>query len=259
MKNFFFEYFLRKVRQQKCPISRRHLLAYVEEIGYFCARAVAKKFNVSSDWQEYFQELRVKAGDAGEFWRRYELDRSHPLSYAYSTLDRFLTEKIFADRQDRATSIYGWLTRISENQLRKLLENLSEPKRSQYVLVWSKFKAMRPHLPRIRRVIQSPTPAQFAEIAQQCSSSGYDLTPKQVEEILTTCVTELNKTRPQKEVSIDARSGKEDDLGNSQIDDALLFESDIAEILGNTPEQSRIISVLLGGSIAYLADVPSRN
>jgi len=251
-EEFFFEYFLRKVQEQKCLRSRRHLFAYLEEICYLCARAVANKFNVFPAWREYFQDSRVEAGDIGKFWRRYELDRSHPLSYASTKLDRFLTEKIFADRQDQATSGYGWLGRITERRLRKVLENLSETKRSQYLLVWSKFKTMRPHLLRIRRVIQSPTPEQFAEIAQHCSSSGYDLNPSQVEEILKTCIAALDRTRPQTEISIDARSGKEDDLENQQIDDALLFESDISEISGNTPEQSRIISVLLGGSIAYL-------
>jgi hypothetical protein len=253
----WFRYFLQCVRDKNCSLAKRHLQAYLEELYAYCAYSAVTKFGKMSDsFDDCLQKVRLMGGDVLRFWQNYQFELGNPIAYARQKLDRSLIESIFTAHQDKPTSGYGWLVRVSAKFMREALADFSEVQRSQYLTVWWYLKEMRSYLPKVKSVIQEPTPEQLAKIAQLYqSSTGISLSPEQIKKILSICIAALQRKRPQREISLDALQGKEDDIEQQTAEDildTLLADVDIFPSSEEFLENSRIISVVLGDSVTSL-------
>ncbi len=258
-EEFWFNHFLKQARERACSLAPQHLQAYLEEVCYNCARNVRTKFketfkNFNDYLNEYLQDVRLSICDVDKFWRKYDREIASPQTYAQRKLEGILTSKVFADQQDKPTSRYGSLVRVSKKYLKEAL-GLKESL-EQYLIVHSHLKEMKAKLPRDRNnlTIKELTAEQFTEIAQLCQSkNNLTLSSQQVKEILETCIKALEAKRPRQPISLDL-------LMNSQIEDQ---ESEMPEfreedlIYPKIPRtqpliKSRIISALLGETIESL-------
>lgn len=257
---FWFDYFLNQTRNRACSLAPQHLQAYLEEVCYNCARNVRTKFKEAfkqfNDYlNEYLQDVRLRICDVDKFWRKYDPDRASPHKYAQVKLERILISKVFEDQQDKPTSAYGSLVRVSKKYLKEALIGREESL-SQYLIVHTHLKEMKAKLPRTMVAIKEPTTEQFAEIAQLCQSeNNLHFSPQQVKAILETCIKALEDKRPKLPISLDQ-------LLNSQIEDPEKGTIDEAEdfatprISTSQPlKNSRILTALLGESIASLDDL----
>lgn len=253
----WFRYFLQRVRDRNCPLAQRHLQAYLEETYCSCAYSAATKFSrMFGSFHDYFQEARLIGGDILRFWQSYQIEQGNPIAYARRKLDRSLIESIFAAHQDKPTSDYGWLVRVSTKFMAEALADFPEAQRSQYLIVWYYLKEMRSYLPKVKSVIQEPTPEQLVEITQLSqNSTGTNLSPEQVKKILGICIAALQRKRPRREISLDALQGKEDDIEEQTTADILedlLVGADILQSSEDFLENSRLISIILGDSVTSL-------
>lgn len=262
----WFEYFLTQARQRACALAPQHLLAYLEEVCYNCARNVRTKFKETfkqfNDYlNEYLQEVRLSICDVDKFWRKYNPHLASPQTYAQRKLEGILTSKVFADQQDKPTSRYGSLVRVSKKYLKEALG--LEESFGKYLIVHSYLKEMKAKLPRTKNnlTIKEPTAEQFAEIAQLCQSENdLSLSPQQVKEILETCINALEDKRPKQPISLDRlmhnQQLEDQEIGMPELRDEHLVASNISQIPDLQPLQnSRIFSALLGETIESLDDV----
>jgi len=253
----WFKCFLQRVRDRNCPLAQRHLQAYLEEAYYYCAYGAATKFRrMFGSFHDYFQETRLIGGTVLRFWQSYQIEQGNPIAYARRKIDGELMARIFDAHQDKPTSGYGWLVRVSTKFMGEALADFPEAQRSQYLTVWSYLKEIKFYLPKVKSVIQEPTPEQLAEIAQLYqNSTGINLSPEQVKKILGICIAALQRKRPRREISLDALQGKEDGIEHQTAEDileALLVDAEIFQSSEDFLENSRIISVLLGDSVTSL-------
>ncbi len=262
----WFEYFLTQVRQRACALAPQHLLAYLEEVCYNCARNVRTKFKETfkqfNDYlNEYLQEVRLSICDVDKFWRKYNPDIASPQTYAQRKLEGILTSKVFADQQDKPTSQYGSLVRVSKKYLKEALG--LEESLGQYLVVHSHLKEMKAKLPRTKNnlTIKEPTAEQFAEITQLCQSeNNLSLSSQQVQEILETCIKALEDKRPKQPISLDrlmhSQQLEDQESGMPELRDEHLASPNISKIPSPQPLQnSRILSALLGETIESLDEV----
>ena len=262
----WFEYFLTQARQQACSLAPQHLQAYLEEVCYNCARNVRTKFKETfkqfNDYlNEYLQEVRLSICDVNKFWRKYNPKLASPQTYAQRKLEGILISKVFADQQDKPTSRYGSLVRVSKKYLKEAL-GLKESL-EQYLVVHSHLKDMKAKLPRDRNnlTIKEPTMEQFAEIAQLCQSeNNLSLSPQQVKEILETCIKALEDKRPKPPISLErlmnSQQLEDQEIEMLELRDEHLISLNISKVPSPQPLQnSRILSALLGETIESLDDV----
>jgi predicted DNA-binding protein (UPF0251 family)/CRP-like cAMP-binding protein len=260
----WFEYFLTQARQRACALAPQHLQAYLEEVCYNCARNVRTKFKEAfktfNDYlNEYLQDVRLSICDVDKFWRKYNPQLASPHTYAQRKLEGILTSKVFADQQDKPTSRYGSLVRVSKKYLKEALG--LEESLSQYLIVHSHLKDMKAKLPRTMVAIKEPTAEQFAEIAQLCQSeNNLSLSPQQVKTILETCIKALEDKRPKLPISLDRLMNnqklEDQESRMPELRDEHLISSNISKIPSLQPLQnSRILSTLLGETIESLDDV----
>lgn len=249
----WFEYFLNQFQDEVSPLlekklAQQHLQAYLEEVCSLCARKVESKLEgfFSQITLDYcLQEARVIAYGT-KFWKRYNSNFKKPLAYAYRKIELSLREKIFADHNDCAASDYGLLVRKSKKSMSEALQGdgFEEPQLSQHLLVWQVLKNMAGELPRdgsgVRSKIKEPTPEQFATICDKCQDLGAKIiTISQVQEILSHCITALNSRKRIVEDPLPPGELPQPEMPDDDSDD--LFSS---------PENSRLLGILLGGSIA---------
>ncbi len=259
---FWFEYFLTQARQRTCSLAPQHLQAYLEEVCYNCARNVRTKFketfkNFNDYLSEYLQDVRLSICDVDKFWRKYNPELASPQTYAQRKLEGILISKVFADQQDKPTSRYGSLVRVSKKYLKEALR--LEESLGQYLIVHGHLKDMKAKLPRTRNnlTIKEPTAEQFAEIAQLCQSkNNLSLSPQQVKEILEACIKALEDKRPKVPISLDQLMNNQiEDQENGMLD---LREEYLVSSSISSPQplkNSRILSTLLGETIESLDNV----
>ena len=249
----WFDYFLKQFQDEVSSLlqknlAQQHLQAYLEEVCSWCARRVKSKLegffpHITVDY--CLQEARVIAYK-NKFWQKYNSSFKKPLAYAYRKIELSLREKIFADHKDRPSSDYGLLVRTSKKSMSEALQGdgFGEQQLSQHLLVWQVVKNIAADLPRngngVRAVIKEPTSEQFTEICRQCQDLGAKtMNLLQVQEIISHCIKALKSRK--KIVETPLPPGE---LPETEIHD---YDSD--ELL-SSPENSRILGILLGGSIA---------
>ncbi len=238
-EDFWFNYFLQQTREQNCTLSKNHLMAYLEETSYRCARRAKFRFSstpLANTFDYFLQEARIIVYGA-KFWQTYNPKLSKPLIYAYKKLEPSLKESLFTNRH----SEYGLLLRTSRKRLTEALQidGFKEPQLSIHLQVRDVVKGIGTNLPRIGKVIDEPTPDQLIKICQYLQESGINiLYPRQIKEILQHCIKAL-KPKPERGGS-DVGELMDREYSKS-YDDELLASLEIIQ----PPEYSEIFSSIL--------------
>jgi len=186
-----FNSFLHEFREGSSPFAQGHILCYLEEVSLYSARKVKYKLDgtLFRDTVDHFlQEARLIVCQI-DFWETFDADRGNPLTYARTTLVSRLEERFTKHHSD-----YGLLLLTSNKYLEEDLKTIGYwgNQLSQYLAVVIELKKIGSDLPRVRRVIQEPTPVQLAEIAEAHQKlSGESLTSQKVRSILSQSITAI--------------------------------------------------------------------
>ncbi len=189
---FWFNYFLRQVREQNCPLAQKHLLSYLEEICTMCAKRVQDKLENTlfrDRVDHFFQEARLIIFYIVDFWRTYDPSLGKPLIYAYKKLGFSLQERFVNHPSD-----YGLLLSVSNKRLEENLKayGFRDTQLAQHLIVAIEVRKIGAELPRSGKVIQEPTQAQLEKIGQYCQDLyGDAFSSHQVRNILQGCIKAL--------------------------------------------------------------------
>ncbi|NJL91968.1 MAG: DUF1822 family protein [Coleofasciculaceae cyanobacterium SM2_1_6] len=181
------------------------------------------------------------------FWETFDFDRGDPLKYARTTLVLRLEERFTKHHSD-----YGLLLITPNKYLEEDLRYYGcwGNQLSQHLAVVVELKKIGVELPRVRKIIQEPTPIQLEKIAQAYQNlSGENLTSQQIKKILSQCIAaiksrqiKISNPSPEKPDPWELQlSTPEEESGHVEYDEDL-----------NSPEYTQIFAPILKELIAEL-------
>lgn len=206
------------------PLARKHLSAYLEKVGYYAGNRVYRKFQhtpVRYDLQEIWQIGWSIASDPDKFFKKY--DPALPLeNYANKKMERKIKEEIFHLEMGRnQLSDWGLLRYSTPKSLQKALQHqgYNQSRHDCYLLAYKCFKQIYAPQRSTGSSLPAPTDEQWQAMANlynqlaQPNQLALNGTANQanINQWLSECIRVLRNSQQIHLVSIDARSGGDED------------------------------------------------
>lgn len=194
---------LRETLQNVQPLAKEHIVAYLEEAGYWVTLDICDKL---SEYQlrrvDCFLIAREATSQPEKLFKRYDFQRSGVKTFAMLPLRDAILKEVRRGREQDKYSPTGLLRSLSFIQLETVLKKagISEPEFSQYVLVLRCFKDK--YIPTTAtgsKTLQPPNAQQLEAIALYYNKSRQPhqkaLTGTEVNDYLEKCVQLIRNSK----------------------------------------------------------------